>query len=227
MRLSISPSSNSQPSRRSALFGLPALGVALGLLLMGGGSCIAAEPAFAGTELRDSFPAQGDEGIQPELLGGWGYFAEKDGAQLVEHPFVWTSHNTEVWPEGRLTAGSAYIQPDALYDDALTVVPGNHESNAVLQWTAPADGNFNLDGWFQKLQKTPTLAQETEGVELIIRGPSGNELQKFTAGIEDTEVKTFSIKLPNMKAGETVAFVVRGITVNWGNETRLSARITK
>jgi len=232
MRLSISPFFFSQRARllsshRATLLGLPALGVALGLLLLGGASSIAAEPAFSGTELRDSFPAQGDEGIQPELLGGWEYFVEKDGVQLDEHPFVWASHNPEVWPGGRLACGSAYIQLDARYEDALTVVPGNHESNAVLQWTAPVDGNFNLDGWLQKMQKTPGLAAETDGVEWIVRGPGGKEIQKFASGIEDTEVKTFSFKLPNMKAGETVAFVVRGITVNWGNETRMSARITK
>ena len=204
---------------------LPILGFAL--ILFCAGRSQAADPAFSGTELRDSFPAQGEENTPPELQGGWDYFTEKDGGSSDQQPFIWESPNPERWPAGRLKSGSAWIQHDANYDDALTVVPGSNETNFVLQWTAPVDGSFQIDGWFQKMQKTPDLAEKTDGVELIIRGPDGKELGKFTSGVEDTEIKDFSYKLANVKAGQAVQFVVHADRVNWGNETRLSARISK
>jgi len=205
---------------------LPILGFAF-ILFCAGSSSQAAVPTFSGTELRDSFPAQGEENTQPEFQEGWDYFTEKDGGRLDKASFIWESPNSEKWPAGRLKSGAAVIMPDANYDDALTVIPGSNETDVVLQWTAPVDGSFQVDGWFQKMQKAPDLAEQTDGVELIIRGPDGKELGKIASGVEDTEIKDFSYKLANVKAGQAVQFVVHADRFNWGNETRLSARISK
>jgi len=214
-------------SLRSTFFGLPVLGVALGLLLVVGGSSFAAEPEFSATELRSAFPAQGDEGTAPEFREGWDYFVEQVGGRLDGQPFVWLYRSPDGWPDGRLQSGPAHIGADPSREDALIVMPGNDEVDAVVQWTAPVDGNYQIDGWFKRLQKLPDPAAESDGVEWVVRGPGGKEIQKLAARIDDTEVKYFSFKLTNMKAGETLEFVVHGIGGNRGNDTQMSARITK
>ena len=203
---------------------LPILGFAL--ILFCAGRSQAADPAFSGTELRESFPAQGEENTPPEFQGGWEYFTAKDGGSLKLQPFIWEYHSPERWPAGRLKSGSAFIVHDAKYDEALTVAPGHNETDVVFQWTAPVDGSFQVDGWFQKIQRI-AFSEDTDGVKLIILGVDGNELEKITSGVDDSEIKDFSFKLANVKAGQSVQFVVHADRVNSGNETRLSARISK
>ena len=225
---SVLPVPRLQTPLRSTFFGLPVLGVALGLLLGVGAASIAAEPEFSATELRSAFPAKGDEGTAPEFREGWDYFVEQGGGRLDGQPFVWLYDSPEGWwPEGRLQSGPAHVTPDPDHEDALIVMPGNDEVDAVVQWTAPVAGNFQIEGWFQRIQNLPDSAAEADGVEWVFRGPGGKEIQKLAARIDDTEVKRFSFKIWNMKAGETLDFVVHGIGGSTGNDTRMSARITK
>ncbi len=65
---------------------LPILGFAL--ILFCAGRSQAAVPTFSGTELRDSFPAQGEENTQPEFQEGWDYFTEKNGGSSDQQPFL-------------------------------------------------------------------------------------------------------------------------------------------
>lgn len=202
--------------------------------LAAGLGCVIVTTSFAFAEtvvadLRGDFPVTGEMFRAPELKNGWEYYIAKDGILKPDLGMSWYAE-PKVWPDGLLAAynsGDAGVSKDRSREDAILITPGTDEKWFVARWISTVKGKVKVTGWVQKTKSTPELAGDTEGIDFSIRILDGDPLLTLHSdAANDTSVKDFTIEIPNVQIGDPIDLIVRGITKNWGNETRLSAVIT-
>jgi hypothetical protein len=180
-------------------------------------------------DLRGDFPVTGEMFHSPELKNGWEYYIAKDGILKPDLAMTWYLE-PEVWPDGLLAAynsGSAGASKDRSHADAIKITPGTDEKWFVARWISTVKGTVKVTGWIQKVLSTPELAGDTEGIDFYLRARDQDPvLTLHSDAANDTSVKEFSIEIPDVQIGDPIDLIVRGISKNWGNETRLSAVFT-
>lgn len=179
-------------------------------------------------DIRGDFPGEGVNLQQPDWKNGWIYFVAPLATFSHEAAMVWWQ-DAEKWPDGILSARNTGHSRAGIVrnrSDTIEVLPGDDEKWLVARWNSNVSGTLRVRGSFRKIQSSPEAASENQGIEFMVRHNEGENLfSGISEALNDTAEKEFDVLIPDVKEGDPVDIIVRGITRNWASETHVAAQI--